>query len=118
MTHKINPSTRWTIIILLLLWVTACSKNDEALKGIVHTVDTENKRILVISQLKEEDLNKDYKVVLESNAYSQATWVNKVAPSKYKKGDEIKVFFGASDDSFPAQVTAKKIVKIKQYITS
>lgn len=75
-----------------LLLVTACSKNDEVLKGIVHTIDVENKRILVISELKEEDLNKEYKEVLESNEYSQAIWVNKVAPSKYKKAMRLKYF--------------------------
>lgn len=113
MTPKINPIIRWTFLILLLLWVAACNRNDEALTGTVHTIDVENKRILVISQLKEEDLNKDYKVVLESNAYSQATWVNNIAPSNYKKGDEIKVFFEGRDDSYPAQVTAKRIVRGK-----
>lgn len=66
-----------------------------------------------IPQLKEEDLNKDYKIVLESYAYSQANWVNNIAPSKYKKGDEIEVFFEGRDDSYPAQVTAKRIVRVK-----
>ncbi|MEK4205287.1 MULTISPECIES: DUF3221 domain-containing protein [Paenibacillus] len=113
MIQKPRTTIKWTLIFIFLLLVTACSKNDEVLKGIVHTIDVENKRILVISELKEEDLNKEYKEVLESNEYSQAIWVNKVAPSKYKKGDEIKVFFEVSDDSFPAQVTAKKITKIK-----
>ncbi|MGG1613951.1 DUF3221 domain-containing protein [Paenibacillus phoenicis] len=83
------------------------------MKGIVHTVDEENKKILVISHLKKEDLSKNYKEVLESNEYSQAIWVNKITPSKYKKGDEVTVFFEVSDDSFPAQVTAKKITKDK-----
>ncbi|ASA20285.1 DUF3221 domain-containing protein [Paenibacillus donghaensis] len=111
MFQKTSTITKWTLIFVFLLLVTACSNDDKVFKGIVHTVDVENKRILVISQIKEEDLSKDYKEVLESNKYSQAIWVNKVAPSKYKKGDEIEVFFKASDDSFPAQVTAKKIVK-------
>jgi hypothetical protein len=67
----------------------------------------------VIYQLKEKDLNKDYKEVLDSGEYSQAIWLNKVASSKYKKGDEIEISYEVSDDSFPAQVTAKKITKIK-----
>ncbi|MNN17012.1 hypothetical protein D3C76_583800 [compost metagenome] len=108
-----TSTIKWTLIFVFLLLVAACSKDDEVLKGIVHTVDVENKKILVISQLKEEDLNRDYKEVLEFSEYSQAIWVNKVEPSKYKKGDAIEVYFEVSDDSFPAQVTAKKIVKIE-----
>lgn len=114
MLQKPSGIIKWTIIFVFLLLVTACSsKGDEVLKGIVHTIDTENKRILVISELKEEDLNKDYKEVINSNEYSQAIWVSKVTLSKYKKGDKIEVIFESSDDSFPAQVTANKIVKIE-----
>ncbi|MEK5030603.1 DUF3221 domain-containing protein [Paenibacillus sp. FSL R7-0302] len=87
--------------------------HDTLFKGTVHTVDADNNRILVIAQLKEEDLDKNYKEVLGTNTYSQAIWVNEVSPSKYKKGEEIEVFYTTSDDSFPAQVTANKIVKSK-----
>lgn len=96
-----------------LLGLAACSKEDNVFKGKVHTVDVENSRILVIAQLKEEDLDKNYNEVLESDMYSQAIWVNKVSPSKYKEGEEIEVFYQTSDDSFPAQVTANQIVKSK-----
>ncbi|WP_339241470.1 DUF3221 domain-containing protein [Paenibacillus sp. FSL F4-0243] len=113
MFQKPRTTIKWTLIFVFLLLVTACNKNDEVLKGIVHTIDLENKRILVISELKEEDLNKDYKEVLDSGEYSQAIWVSKVATSKYKKGDQIEISYDVSDDSFPAQVTAKKITKIK-----
>ncbi|ETT56328.1 DUF3221 domain-containing protein [Paenibacillus sp. FSL P4-0338] len=105
--------SKWALIFMFLLVVTACSKDDTVFKGTVHTVDVDNKRILVIAQLKEEDLSKNYKEVLETNMYSQAIWVNEVSPSKYKKGEEIEVFYQTSDDSFPAQVTANKIVKSK-----
>ncbi|MEK4042357.1 DUF3221 domain-containing protein [Paenibacillus sp. FSL H8-0048] len=111
MFRKTNTITKWTLTIIFLLFVTACSKDDIHFKGIIHTVDLENKRILVISQLKEDDLGKNYKEVLESNDYSQAIWVNKITPSNYNKGDAVEVIYTASDDSFPAQVTAKKIVK-------
>ncbi|MEK4004952.1 DUF3221 domain-containing protein [Paenibacillus sp. FSL H3-0333] len=109
----LKASLQWILIFVFLLGLAACSKGDNVFKGKVHTVDVENTRILVIAQLKEEDLNKNYKEVLETNMYSQAIWVNKVSPSNYKKGDEIEVFYQTSDDSFPAQVTANKIVKSK-----
>ncbi|WP_339250373.1 DUF3221 domain-containing protein [Paenibacillus sp. FSL P2-0089] len=109
----LKASLQSTLIFVFLLALAACSKGDNVLKGKVHTVDVENTRILVIAQLKEEDLNKNYKEVLETNMYSQAIWVNGVSPSKYKKGEEIEVFYQTSDDSFPAQVTASKIVKSK-----
>lgn len=71
---------------------------------------------MVIYQLKEKDLHKDYKEVLDSGEYSQAIWLNKFASSKYKKGNEIEISYEVRDDSFPAQVTAKKSTKsrIKQ----
>ncbi|QUL52466.1 DUF3221 domain-containing protein [Paenibacillus tritici] len=111
MLQKIRTITTWTVIFVFLLFVTACGKEDTVFKGVIHTVDIEHKRILVISQLHEEDLGKEYKDVLESNKYSQAIWVNKIDPSNYNKGDVVEVFYTSSDDSFPAQVTAKKIVK-------
>ncbi|MBY0012045.1 DUF3221 domain-containing protein [Paenibacillus typhae] len=101
------------ILFSCFFLLTACSKDVEVFNGIVHTVDFENKRILVISQLKDSDLNKDYKELLNSGEYSQVIWVNKVAPSEYEKGDEIEVSYESSDDSFPAQVNAKKIIKVK-----
>ncbi|MNC42897.1 hypothetical protein D3C76_255090 [compost metagenome] len=101
------------LFLVCLLLLTACSKEVEIFKGTVHTVDEENKRILVISQLKEEDLSKDYKEILDSGVYSHAIWVDEVATSKYKKGDEAEISYEASDDSFPAQVTPKKITKVK-----
>lgn len=100
-------------IFILVLLLTACSKDDTVFKGTVHTVDADNKRILVIAQLKEEDLSKSYKEVLGTNTYSQAIWVNEVSAAKYKKGEKIEVFYQTSDDSFPAQVTANQIVKSK-----
>ncbi|MEK4514447.1 DUF3221 domain-containing protein [Paenibacillus sp. FSL H8-0122] len=111
----LNTSTisKKALIFIFLLLVTACSKDDTLFKGTVHTVDADNNRILVIAQLKEEDLDKNYKEVLGTNTYSQAIWVNEVSPSKYKKGEEIEVFYTTSDDSFPAQVTANKIIKSK-----
>ncbi|GIO84127.1 hypothetical protein J25TS5_10590 [Paenibacillus faecis] len=114
MVQKTSAVMKWALVFILMLLFPACNTEDEVLKGTVHTVDAENKRILVISQLKEADLNKDYEEVLGSNAYSQAVWVNTVTPSKYKKGDEIEVFYEVSNDSFPAQVTAKKMVRIKK----
>lgn len=71
------------------------------------------KRILVISQLQKEDVHEDYKKLIESGEYSQAIWVSKVNPRKYKIGEKIEVLYEGSDDSFPAQVTAKKIDKLK-----
>lgn len=90
-----------------------CSSESELFIGTIHTVDTDNQRILVISQLHKEDLNEDYKKLIASGEYSQAIWVSKVAPSKYKQGDDIEVFYEGIDDSFPAQVTAKKINRLK-----
>lgn len=81
----------------------AIKNNAETVQGIeimvqkpdtfVHTVDIENKRILVIYQLQEQDMNKDYQEVLTSNEYSQAIWVNQTEPSRYKKGDEIEISY-------------------------
>lgn len=113
MQLKTSTISKKALIFIFLLLVTACSKDDTVFKGTVHTVDADINRILVIAQLKEEDLDKNYKEVLETSMYSQAIWVNEVSPSKYKKGEEIEVFYQASDDSFPAQVTANKIVKSK-----
>lgn len=101
------------LILSCLFLLIACSKNDERFNGVVHTIDTENMKMLVIHQLQEKDLDKDYKELLDSGEYPQAIWVNKIASSLYKKGDEIEVSFEASDDSFPAQVTAKEVTIIK-----
>ncbi|NOU80362.1 DUF3221 domain-containing protein [Paenibacillus sp. LMG 31459] len=68
--------------------------------------------MLVVSGLKEEDSKKSYKELLNSNEYTKVIWVNKVSPSRFKQGDEIEITYTASDDSYPAQVTAKKITKI------
>lgn len=100
----------WFVSLLLL---TACSSGSEMFIGTIHTVDADNKRILVISQLQKEDLNEDYKKLLESGGYSQVIWVSKVNPRKYKPGEEIEVLYEARDDSFPAQVNAKKITRLK-----
>lgn len=113
MLLKTSTISKKALIFILLLLITACSKDDIIFKGTVHTVDVDNNRILAIAPLKEEDLDKNYKEVLETNTYSQAIWVNEVSPSKYDKGEEIEVFYQTSDDSFPAQVKANKIVKLK-----
>lgn len=102
-----------SITILSLFLLIACSKNNEMFNGIVHTIDKEDMKMLVIHQLREEDLDKDYKKLLDSGEYPKAIWVNKIALSKYEKGDEVDVFYEVSDDSFPAQVTAKKVTKKK-----
>lgn len=116
MVQKTNTFTRRISILILLLLLTACSKDIEIFKGTVHTVDVEDKRVLVISQLKEQDLNKDFKEVLESSEYSQAIWVSGIVPFKYKRGDEVEVSYEASDDSFPAQVTAIQITNISEAV--
>jgi len=69
--------------------------------------------MLVIPQLQEEDLDVDYKKLLTSGEYPEAFWVSKIAPGAYEQGDKVEVLFEASDDSFPAQVTAKRIIKLK-----
>lgn len=74
----LKASLQWTLIFVFLLGLAACSKGDNVFKGKVHTVDVENTRILVIAQLKEEDLSKNYKEVLETNMYSQAIWDCKI----------------------------------------
>ncbi|QQZ62473.1 DUF3221 domain-containing protein [Paenibacillus sonchi] len=114
MVHKNSTFKRTPILIFICLFLfTSCNKDVEIVIGTVHTIDVENKRILVIPHLKEQDLNKNYKEILNSSEYSQAIWVNKVSPSNYKQGDEIEISYTVSDDSFPAQVTANKITEIK-----
>lgn len=90
MLLKTSTISKRALIFIFLLLVTACSKDDIGFKGTVHTVDADNGRILVIAQLKEEDLDKNYKEVLETNLYSQAIWVNEVSPSKYKRVKRLK----------------------------
>lgn len=102
-----------SLVLSCVFLLIACSKNNEMFNGVVHTIDMENMKMLVIHQLQENDLDKDYKELLDSGEYPQAIWVNKIASSLYKKGDEIEVSFEASDDSFPAQVTAKEVTIIK-----
>lgn len=110
------------LIFICLFLLTSCNKDAEVFTGTVHTIDIENKRLLVISGLKEEDLKKSYKELLNSSEYAKIIWVSKVSPSKFKQGDELEITYTASDDSYPAQVTAKKITKIsgkkldKEYI--
>ncbi|WP_339316588.1 DUF3221 domain-containing protein [Paenibacillus sp. FSL R10-2734] len=115
MNLKMNLLGKWTrgLWIVCLLLLSACSSEGEKFIGTIHTIDTENKRILVVSQLQKEDIHEDYKKLIESGEYSQAIWVSKVNPRKYKIGEEIEVLYEGSDDSFPAQVTAKKIDKLK-----
>lgn len=115
MNLKVNLLLKWilSLWIVCLLLLTACSSEGEKFIGTIHTIDADNKRILVISQLQKEDIHEDYKKLIESGEYSQTIWVSKVNPRKYKIGEEIEVLYEGSDDSFPAQVTAKKIDKLK-----
>ncbi|WP_423803099.1 hypothetical protein [Paenibacillus pseudetheri] len=58
-------------------------------------------------------MHEDYKKLIESGEYSHTICISKVKPRKYKIGEEIEVLYEGSDDSFPAQVTVKKIDKLK-----
>ncbi|KHL97104.1 hypothetical protein QW71_02740 [Paenibacillus sp. IHB B 3415] len=102
------------LIFICLFLLTSCNKDAEIFIGTVHTIDAENKRILVVSGLKEADFNKSSKELLNSNEYAKVIWVSKVSPSRFKQGDKIEITYTASDDSYPAQVTAKKISKIRK----
>ncbi|AIQ57838.1 hypothetical protein PBOR_13535 [Paenibacillus borealis] len=57
MVKKNTIFTRTPILIFICLFLlTSCNKDAEIFIGTVHTIDAENKRMLVISGLKEEDL--------------------------------------------------------------
>lgn len=115
MNRTIATCSHWMLsfFLVLIILLTACNSDSDSIIGTIHTKDTENQRMLVIPQLQEEDLDVDYKKLLTSGEYPEAFWVSKIASGAYEQGDKVEVLFEVSDDSFPAQVTAKRITKLK-----
>ncbi|MGE7828870.1 DUF3221 domain-containing protein [Paenibacillus sp. NPDC093718] len=98
-----------------MCFLTACNSSKsvyEILIGVVKEVDVENKKILVISGLKKEDLHEDYKVLIELKKYKEVLWVTGNDPSRFTIGEEVEISFNSIEDSYPGQVTAKKITKL------
>ncbi|MGG4341486.1 DUF3221 domain-containing protein [Paenibacillus lautus] len=103
------------LICLCLFFLTACSssKSDyETLTGVVKEIDVENKKILVISGLKKEDLQEDYKVLIELKKYKEVLWVSGIDSSKFTIGEKVEISYNSIEDSYPGQVTAKNITKL------
>lgn len=77
-------------------------------------VDQESNRLLVVSGISKEEVLEiitiDFEVL---SRLEDAYWVSKKTPRDIKKGDYVEVWFrGDIATSFPAQVEAKRIVKL------
>ncbi|MCL6603669.1 MAG: YobA family protein [Paenibacillus sp.] len=100
----------YMLLIVSILSLISCNETptkDPNLLGRV--VDIDGGRILVISKIAREEITSNIKDLLNSGKYTEAYWVIVSSSKKYKIGDQVKVWFSQSEDSYPAQTKADKI---------
>lgn len=99
-----------TFILIFSLLITACSaQGDPRFEGRI--VDKDGSKLLVVEGISKDEMTDDIKSILQSGKYSHACWVTKKwnPLRNYKVGQQVKVWFNTSDDSYPCQTTAQKI---------
>ncbi|OXS59785.1 hypothetical protein B1A99_09595 [Cohnella sp. CIP 111063] len=89
----------------------ACNRvalGDPQLTGRV--VATEGSRILVVGGITREEAGESVESILSSGKFKEVYWVKVRNSKRYKAGDQVKVWFHVSNDSYPAQTEADKII--------
>ncbi len=113
-----NMMRKPLIFLLLVVGIVSLISCKENVSGepnlIGRVVDRDGGRLLVIGDISKEEMNVSVKDILESGKYKEVYWVKVSGLKRFKIGDQVKVWFSETEDSYPAETAADKIVFVEE----
>ncbi|MEX1030730.1 MAG: DUF3221 domain-containing protein [Paenibacillaceae bacterium] len=103
------------LLIVVIVSLIGCNSDVSGEPNLIgRVVDRDGGRILVIGGISREEISGNIQNILESGEYKEAYWVRVSGFKRFEEGDQVKVWFSETEDSYPAQTAADKIEIVEE----